>query len=154
MPNASSALSRPTGFHLDRSSLSQDFLWRCLNPPLTMWGRDSKADHGPSFSAIYVCLGRWLWEGGGRGSVYVFSLRLCSAWLPTAVQEEELPACMDPWNTPTPAAPSFQFVRHSRVTLTCASYHFHFSSPCFLAHSDPKGPSHSATWGSYASLKQ
>lgn len=61
-----------------------------------MWGRGSKANQGPSFSAIYVCPGRHLWEGG------VFSLRLCSAWLPTAVQEEELTACMDPWNTPTP----------------------------------------------------
>lgn len=52
-----------------------------------------------------MCPGSRLWEGG------VFSLRLCSAWLPTAVQEEELPACMDPWNTstPTPSAPSFLF---------------------------------------------
>lgn len=108
MPNASSALIGPTGFHL-RLPLSQGFLWRCLNPPLTMGGRNSKADHSPSFLAFYVCPGRWLWEGGGCGSVYVFSLRLCSAWLPTVVQQEELLACVDPWNTPTPAAPSFPF---------------------------------------------
>lgn len=58
-----------------------------------------------------------------------------------------------PHPPPPPHSPSGS-VRHSCVTWTCASYHFHFSSPCFLAHSDPKGPSHSATCGSYASLKQ
>lgn len=67
--------------------------------------------------------------------------------------------CLPAWTLGTfpppspPHSPSGS-VRHSCVTLTCASYHFHFSSPCFLAHSDPKGPSHSATCGSYASLKQ
>lgn len=50
-----------------------------------------------------------------------------------------------PHPPPPPHSPSGS-VRHSCVTLTCASYHFHFSSPCFLTHSDPKGPSHSATW--------
>lgn len=119
-----------------------------------MWGRDSEADHGPSFSAMGVpweaAVGRWRTRASVQSQALLCLAAHCSTGRGTAC----LHGPLEHLHPPPPPHPPSGSVRHSCVTWTCASYHFHFSSPCFLAHSDPKGPSHFATCGSYASLKQ
>lgn len=67
----------------------------CLYSQLTIQVSDAQAGHGPSFPAIYEYPGRWQWEGGGRTSVYVFILRLCSAWI-LICGKARATGCVDP----------------------------------------------------------